>query len=119
MSDLLAAFARRAADDPFYLAYLLAEVARGDRLDDAGLAAALGCRPEEVDAVRCCRAPRDDTVGFREDVARIAERFGLDRVRLAQAVRRGRVLRHMREGAAGGAALLAARDAPPPEGPRP
>jgi hypothetical protein len=119
MSDLLAAFARRAADDPFYLASLLAEVARSDRLDDAGLAASLGCRPEGLNAVRCCRAPRDDAAGFREDVARVAERFGLDRVRLAQAVRRGRLLRQLREGGAGGAALLAARDAPPPEGPRP
>jgi hypothetical protein len=45
---------------------------------------------------------------MREDVARLAERFGVDEAVLRQAVLRGRVVLRLRQGTDG--ILLAARD---------
>ena len=118
MSDPLESLARRVEDDPFFLAPLVALYARSEGLDDAGVAAALGCPPAALTDVRLCRAPRPEPAGFREDVARIAGHFGLDPGRLAEVVRRGQAIQRARGAAvAEGGTLLAARDAPPPEGP--
>jgi len=124
MSDPLEGLGRRVEQDQFFLALLLAEYARAERLDDTGLAQALGCRPETLTGIRLCRAPRPDPAGFREDVCQVAERFGLDAGRLRDVVREAEALRRLREGAAGPPGfLMAARDRPeepPPfEGPRP
>jgi hypothetical protein len=115
VSKSLQALARRVESDPFFLAGLLAEFARGEGLDDVGLAAAVGCRPEDLTGVRLCRAPRPGPRGFREDVDHIAARFGLDPDRLAVAVRRGEAVRRLRSGAPGaGGFLTAARDGEAP-----
>jgi hypothetical protein len=119
VTDPLEALARRAEGEPFFLASVLAAFARSEGLDEAGLAAWLGCLVGELVMVRLCRAPRTDPAEFREDLGRIAERFGLDRRRLAEAVKRGVVVARLREAPAGGGGLLAARDreeAPPEEG---
>ncbi|HKI35490.1 MAG TPA: hypothetical protein VKA46_26780 [Gemmataceae bacterium] len=119
MADPLEALAARAQDDPFFLASLLAAYARSERLDDAGLAAALGCPTGDLAMLRLCRAPRTEPREFSEDVARISERFGLDSQRLAEAVKRGRVLRRFEAPKpAQGGFLMAARDhEPPPDQP--
>jgi hypothetical protein len=116
VNPALAALAKRVEGDPFFLAALLKLYADGERLDDAGLAAALDCRPEILPSLRLCRAPRDDPKGFRADVARIAGHFGLDEARLLGVLRRAEALRGLAAAQAGTRGmLLAARDAPPPE----
>src|SRR5262249_13954984 len=105
-----------AEGQPVFLASLLAAYARAERLDDAGLAGALGCDAATLTSLRLCRAPREDACGLREDVEHLAERFSLDAARLAAVVQRGRVAaRFAAAGGAGRGRLLAARD--PDEGP--
>jgi hypothetical protein len=115
VSKSLEALARRVENDPFFLAGLLADYAGSENLDDVGLAAALGCEPEALTAIRLCRAPRPDRDGFRQDVDQIAARFGLDADRLTAVVRRGEALRRLRSAAPSGHGFLAAaRDGEPP-----
>jgi hypothetical protein len=114
MADPLEALVARAQGEPFFLASVLAAYARSEGLDDAGLAAALGCPVGELPMLRLCRAPRTDPDEFWEDVTRVAERFGIDPGRLAEAVKAGRVaLRFQAPGPAEGGFLIAARDREP------
>jgi hypothetical protein len=121
MADPLEVLAARAADEPFFLGWLLAAYADSEGLDDAGLAAALGCSTQALVLLRLCRAPRTDSQEFWDDVTCIAERFGLARLPLAEAVKRGRVVRRFRQaGQAAAGSLMAARDREgdtPPEHP--
>jgi hypothetical protein len=116
MSEPVARLADRAAADPHFLAFALAEYATAQNIDRAGLLAALGAAEERFPHVQLCRAPRADPDGFREDVDRIAAKFGLNRDVLAAAVRH-------RVGAEGGdhlplpdpdkpGVVIAARDRP-------
>ena len=98
--DLLRRAAERASQDPFYLASSLLAYAGAEGLDDAGLAADLGCDPASLPALLLCRRPMGDAPMFRADVQAIAERFGLDPLRLV------RLLRHAD-------ALVAAANTPP------
>lgn len=111
MVDHLARLARRVQDDPFYLASALAAYARSESLDDAALAAYLGCTPDTLQRLRLCRAPRTDPIGFRADIELVAGRFGVDPTLLADVVRRASALRAFRRdtGIHRGA-LIAARD---------
>jgi hypothetical protein len=114
MPDPLQALAARVEGEPFFLASLLAPYARSEGLRDAELAAALGCREDDLTMVRLCRAPRTAPEKFWEDVTAIAARFGIDPERLAEAVKRGRVIHGLeaaRPRAGGG--LIAARDREP------
>jgi hypothetical protein len=125
MSEALDHAAKRAAADPFFLACPLAEYARSENLDDAGLAAKLGCRVEDLTPLRLCRAPRNDPADFRADVGVVAERFGVAPAKLAAAVRMGDGLFKLRSAtrvAVEPGFLLAARDTepkPPPTGEEP
>jgi hypothetical protein len=126
MTSPLDRMAKRVEGDPFFLAPLLALFARSEGLDDAGLAAAFGRPVEILTDLRLCRAPRLDADGFRQDIAAIAGRFGLDAGVLATVVRRGQVLQAVtvsqqeRSTAdVGGGSFLAARDAPPEPGDEP
>jgi hypothetical protein len=113
MADPLHALAERAEDEPFFLAAVLAAYARSEALADPGLAAALGCREEDLVMVRLCRAPRTEPGEFWEDVQAIAERFGMDPERLAEAAKRGQVVLRLRAARPTGGGLLAARDREP------
>src|SRR4051812_18939850 len=95
MTDPLKELATRARSEPFYLASVLEAYTRGEGLDDAALADALGCRVEDLLMLRLCRAPRGDAEGFRADIHCICERFGLGPDRLYRIVKRGRVLARM------------------------
>jgi hypothetical protein len=119
VTDPLAHLAGRVKDDPFFLASVLARYAGSERLDDAGLADALGCPAELLPRLRLCRPPRPEPEHFWADVTQIAGRFDLDPDRLAQVIRRGQAIQQMQSqvAAAGPGTLLAARDAPPPEPP--
>ncbi len=121
MPDPLEILAARAADQPFFLAGILDAYAYSEGLDDAGLAAAFACPTEELVMLRLCRAPRTDPQEFWDDVTCIAERFGMDPQRLAEAIKRGRVVRRFQQADQTSAgSLMAARDResePPPEQP--
>lgn len=113
MNDPLELLARRVEQDSFFLAALLAEYARAEGLNDAGLARALGCRPETLTGLRLCRAPRPDATDFRDDTRQVAERFALDTERLRHVIREAEALRRLRAGATGSSGfLMAARDRP-------
>ena len=123
MSAALDHLAARVATDSQFLASALAEYARSDGLDDAGLAAALGCAAADLTRLRLCGAPRRDADQFRADVAAIAGRFGIAPTKLAEVVGRGQSLARLRAAQPGGVELgflLAARDddrdPPPAEG---
>jgi hypothetical protein len=118
MSAHLIRLAQRVADDEFFLAPALGCYARGEGLDDAGLATRLGCDMPALTLLRLCRMPQPQGPGFVTDIRNIAERFALDPTTLAQVVRRGQNLLRMQPPAGGAAGektglLLAARDSEP------
>lgn len=80
--------AEQAAQRPFYLASSLLAYARAEQLDDAGLAARLGCDPASLPLLLLCRRPTGEGAVFRADVEAIAERFALNATRLARLIRR-------------------------------
>jgi hypothetical protein len=123
MADPLEVLAARAAGEPFFLGWILAAYAYSEGLDDAGLSAVLGCPGQnvgqELAMLRLCRAPSSDPQDFWDDITCIAERFGLDSQRLAEIVKRGRVVRKFQQAdSRAGGSLMAARDRdvePPPK----
>jgi hypothetical protein len=123
MNPYLAHLARRVSDAPDFLACALAEYARSERLDDAGLAARLGCPVETLTHLRLCRMPRAEPPHFWQEIEQIAKRFSVPAQVLAEITRRGQSLFHLRQAAGQQGAsgfLLAARDdvrpLEPPEG---
>jgi hypothetical protein len=80
--------AARCAADPFFLASALAAYQQRHALGDAGLAAVLGCPVAMLTQLRLCRRPGAATPGrtIEEDVATIAQRFGVDATALRRVV---------------------------------
>jgi hypothetical protein len=78
--DLLDALAARACGEPFFLGWALAAYQQRHGLDDAALADLLGCAPAALPGLRLCRRPGAAAPGrtAEEDVADIAQRYGLD-----------------------------------------
>ena len=91
MDDMVIRAARRAAVDPHFLAFALHHYAEGQQMDEPALMAALGATPETLAHARLCRTPRGDDAGMKEEVARIASKFGLNAAVLLRAVRAGEV----------------------------
>lgn len=118
MTDPIIRLARRVDDDPFFVASALREYAASENLDEAALAARLGCSVETLARVALCRRPHPSPPRFREDLARIATRFGVKPDVLAEMLRRAAVLeRARRGGAAEHGTLMAARDRESPAEP--
>jgi hypothetical protein len=111
MADPLDTLARRVENEPFFLASTLALFAHSEALDEEALCRFLHIPRESLAMLRLCRAPDEEPSAFQDDVKRIAERFGGDVDALADAVRRGQALQRLRQTAAAGGTLLAARDA--------
>jgi hypothetical protein len=86
MSEPLERLARRVAGDPFFLSSALAGYQRRHGLDDAGLAASLGCPVAVLPSLRLCRMPGTaaDQRTFDQDVNDIARRFGIGPAALAR-----------------------------------
>ncbi len=103
---------------PFFLAALLLDWADREGLDMAGLADRLGCAPADLPRVLLCRRPTGTGPAFRADVERIAARFGLEPLRLTQAIRQATALAAMPPAAAE-RWLAAARDREPESEPPP
>ncbi len=120
MADpLLRRAADRAAGRPFFLAAALLPYARAERLDDAGLAARLGCSVEVLPRLLLCRRPRPEPGAFRGDVERLATAFGLDVTALAATVREADALAALAVAEADTGWLAAARDREPDSEPPP
>ena len=112
MTTPLEDLARRAEEDPFFLACLLRWFATSESMTDDALAQHLGCTRETLVDVRLCRSPDGTPKQFAAGVERIAERFGLDKKILAKTIRRGRVVMQMQTAAP---TSMAARDRKPEE----
>lgn len=110
--ELLRRAAERASHHAFYLSSSLLAYARSEGLDDARLAASLGCDPNALSALLLCRRPTGRGAVFRADVEAIAARFGLDAGRLARLIRDADVLVSLQGATAdrAGGLLAAARD---------
>ena len=110
MTKHLEFLAKQAEVRPTYLAHPLRQFAVSESLDDAALAAALKCSPENLTMIRLCRSPEPDR--FTADIVDVATRFNADAEVLAMAVHRGQVIERMRERQPEqtGSMLLAARD---------
>ena len=81
----LARLASRASAEPSFLGWQLAVFARVRGFDDDSLATHLGCPVATLANVRLCGAIRADH--FREDVLCVANKFGLNPARLAEAAK--------------------------------
>lgn len=108
--DWLALAARRGAERSFTLGSLLSEFARVEGLSQQQLASFLSCSPETLDWLSLCYRPTPERFG--EDVSRIAERFQIDPIQLAQLIRRAEAIAALQRTATMGdpVLLLAARD---------
>ena len=107
----LDALIRRVEADSGFLAAALRDYTASEGLTDQDLAERLGCPVDALDAIRLCRRPRPEAADFRQDVARIAERFGIRAAELARIVRQVDALAALRRDAPSDAGeLRAARD---------
>jgi hypothetical protein len=77
-NDRLDTLAARAGRDPFFLGWALASSQKRHGLDDAALAALLGCPLAELAGLRLCRQPGAGGADAEGDVAEIARSYGLD-----------------------------------------
>jgi hypothetical protein len=88
MRPPLEAAAARASRDPFFLGWALAAHQRRHGLDDAALAAVLGCPLDMLTSLRLCRRPgaAEPTRSAEQDVRAIAGHFGIDAPALRRVV---------------------------------
>ncbi len=84
---LLAWAARRARGRPAFLASDLAAYQGLHQLDEAQLAAWLGCTARSLADLALCRRPAADAPTFRADVEQIAAHVGVHAERLARLLR--------------------------------
>ena len=106
--SVLGRAAARAEQAPFFLAAALAAYRADTGLDNAALAAELGCAESALPRLALCRQPRGENPMFREDVNRIAAFAGVNATRLAGLLRSVEAASALR--AAPPAPLLAAQD---------
>jgi len=121
--ELLQRAAERACAQPFFLGSALTAFAAAEGLDNAGLANRLACTVFLLPRLALCRRPAGQT--FASDVQRIAERFEVDPLKLAELLRTVEALDALERAWAGesttsvpGGGWLAAardRDEPPTE----
>ncbi len=104
--------AEKASHDPFFLGHLLSFVAEGVARSGSTLSQRIGCNPGQITRLALCRCPREDGIGFRQDIEKIAAYVGCDAMELAQVVREGAALKALAGGGIGQKTntLLAARD---------
>ena len=108
MTDPVRAMAERARRESCFFGFLLEQFARAESLDDAALAAQLGCDTAQLVDLRLCGAPRPETLVT--DVREVAEGLQLDAGRLLAVVKRARVLAQMQDTTETTSLLMAARE---------
>ncbi|MBP1464376.1 hypothetical protein EYB53_001525 [Candidatus Chloroploca sp. M-50] len=87
VSNALARAARRAEQQPFFLASVLAAYRQANRLDDAALATLLDCQLADMLRLALCRRPATEQTQFMADVDQLAQRFNLRGDQLAMIIR--------------------------------
>lgn len=92
MTEPIRDLARRVETDPFFLASALRTFAESEGLDEAGLAAYLGCVVGDLPRLALCRRPNPNPPFFAADVEAIARHFAISGDRLAELVRRADAL---------------------------
>lgn len=113
-SDALSRAARRAGQQPFFLASAFQLYQEANDIDDAALAELLGCAAHDLPRLALCRRPPGKAAAFAADIDHLARRFQLDAEQLASVIRQVDALQALRthlaasEQAAG--MLRAARD---------
>jgi hypothetical protein len=105
---LLSRAAAQAEESPFFVASALASYRELTDLDDAALAAFLGCTLPALARLALCRRPKGESGAFGEDVRQIAAYAGCSADQLARVLRAASTAETMGAGAPG--SLLAARD---------
>jgi hypothetical protein len=112
--EALSRAARRAGQQPFFLAYVFHQYREANTLDEPALANLLGCSVDALPRLALCRRPMGDTSAFRTDIDHLAERFRLNGEQLAAVVRQVDALEairsQMKETQASYGTLRAARD---------
>jgi hypothetical protein len=107
---------QRAAAHPFFLASALEAYRSFNSLDDAALAAHLGCSLEDLPRLVLCRQPALDPTVFRKEVEQIASYASVKAERLAQLLREVETLEALQAAERSGATasgrglLMAAKD---------
>ena len=89
--ELLTHAARRAQDQPAYMAFALSRYQARHALDDETLAKQLGCDSVMLPRLALCLAPRTDH--WSEDLAQVAGTLGLDPQILSAILTEGEALR--------------------------
>ncbi|MGE0539378.1 MAG: hypothetical protein AB7R89_04295 [Dehalococcoidia bacterium] len=105
---LMARAAMLAEERPFFVAAALAIYRALRQIDNAALAAELGCTEIGLSRLALCRRPDGDGAMFRTQVERIARHAGCRAESLANVLRAASAVEKMQ--AATPSALLAARD---------
>jgi hypothetical protein len=100
--------AMQAEEKPFFVASTLATYRTLREMDNAALAAYLGCTEAALYRLALCRRPDGDGSMFRSEVERIAQHTGCNVEALANVLRTASVAAKMH--AADPGMLLAARD---------
>jgi len=114
---LLAAAAKRTANDPMFMGFLLASHRRGG-FNLADIATEFGMNEASIVALALCRCPRQSPELFAKDVYAIAAHSGVSAERIAAVVRRADALAALRSGDSA-QMMAAAQDEidPPPTAP--
>lgn len=105
-----------AAEDLFFLASALEAYRSFNGLDDAALAAHLGCSLEDLPRLALCRRPIGDPMTFRREVEQIAAYASVRAQRLAELLREVETLEALQAAERSGATasgqglLMAAED---------
>jgi hypothetical protein len=107
----LTRLASRLDSDDFFMAHALYLRAEEQKLDEAGLANALGCTVEQLTRLKLCRRPRSDEPNFRVRVQNLADHFQLPPLVLLEVIRQAEGRASIASaGETTTAMLLAARD---------
>lgn len=113
---LLAAAAKRAANDPMFMGFLLASHRPG-AFNLAEIATEFGTNEASVVALALCRRPRQSPELFAKDVYAIAAHSGIPAERIASVVRRADGLAAMRSSDSGQMMAAAQDEIKPPPAP--
>lgn len=120
-SDALLRAAQRAAEQPFFLASVFAAYQQANRLDNADMAALLGCEPDDLTRLALCRRPAAEEGQFLADIDHLARRFRLQGDQLIMIIRQVDALAAIRQqlhiSHSGTGMLRAARDHKEPDTP--
>lgn len=96
-SEAISRAARRAGQQSFFLASVFQSYQAANKLDDAALAAMLGCAAADLPRLALCRRPAGAAETFTTDIDHLARRFQVDAEQLVSIVREVDALEALRQ----------------------